>query len=85
MHFAFLVFFLSNLKELSRGFNDVDAALMPQFNYSDPKSVAPKDYSAWFKQYGAVVPGNVTDCDLETEMQKVNFMFLRLVSVCSHA
>lgn len=55
---------------------------MPLFNYSDPKSVALEDYRVWVKQYGSMVPGNLTDCDLEKEMQKVNITLLRLVSVC---
>uniref|UniRef100_A0A669B044 Transporter n=1 Tax=Oreochromis niloticus TaxID=8128 RepID=A0A669B044_ORENI len=44
--------------------------VMPLFNYSDPKSVALEDYRVWVKQYGSMVPGNLTDCDLEKEMQK---------------
>ncbi|XP_060884543.1 sodium-dependent neutral amino acid transporter B(0)AT2-like isoform X2 [Labrus mixtus] len=63
---------VGNLKDLSEqvrsGF--VDKTLMPDFNYSDPSSVALKNYKEWFKQYGNMVPGNLTDCDLEEEMQK---------------
>uniref|UniRef100_A0A671W6U2 Transporter n=1 Tax=Sparus aurata TaxID=8175 RepID=A0A671W6U2_SPAAU len=33
-------------------------------------AVEVKDYTAWFKQYGNMVPGNLTECDLEKEMQK---------------
>lgn len=63
---------VSNLNELSHEFHDgnVDKALMPLFNFSDSKPMAVEDYRAWFKQYGAMVPGNLTDCNLETEMQK---------------
>lgn len=62
----------SNLKDLSKHFHDglVPNNVMPPFNYSDPKSVALKDYSNWFEQYASMVPGNLTDCDLEKEMQK---------------
>ncbi|XP_029954171.1 sodium-dependent neutral amino acid transporter B(0)AT2-like [Salarias fasciatus] len=48
----------------------VSRELMPGFNYSDPGSVALQDYRDWFKQSGYLVPGNLTDCDLEKEMQK---------------
>lgn len=62
----------SNMKELSVHFHSgyVDQNLMPVFNYSDPESIALEDYRLWFKQYGSKVPGNLTDCDLEKEMQK---------------
>uniref|UniRef100_A0AAX7V0Z5 Transporter n=1 Tax=Astatotilapia calliptera TaxID=8154 RepID=A0AAX7V0Z5_ASTCA len=62
----------SNLNDLSKHFHDglVPNNVMPPFNYSDPKSVALKDYSNWFEQYASMVPGNLTDCDLEKEMQK---------------
>ncbi|XP_039644805.1 sodium-dependent neutral amino acid transporter B(0)AT2-like isoform X2 [Perca fluviatilis] len=63
---------VSNMRELSEQFhsNNVDIKLMPDFNYSDPSSVALEDYRAWFKHYGKNVPGNLTDCDLEKEMQQ---------------
>ncbi|KAA8581723.1 hypothetical protein FQN60_003304 [Etheostoma spectabile] len=63
---------VSNIRELSKQFHssNVDTNLMPGFNYSDPSSVALEDYRAWFKQYGNMVPGNLTDCDLEKEMQQ---------------
>lgn len=63
---------VSNIKELSEQFgsSNVDMNLMPAFNYSDPSSVALEDYRAWFKLYGNKVPGNLTDCDLEKEMQQ---------------
>lgn len=72
------------MNDLSKHFHDglVPNNVMPPFNYSDPKSVALKDYSNWFEQYASMVPGNLTDCDLEKEMQKVNITLLRLVSVC---
>lgn len=44
---------------------------IPLFNYSDPKTVAVEDYTAWFKQHGNSTSGTFTDCDLEKEMQKV--------------
>lgn len=63
---------VGNLQELSEQFRSgyVDPRLMPAFNYSDPKSVALEDYRSWFKQYGSSITGNLTDCDLEQEMQK---------------
>nr|XP_020461916.1 sodium-dependent neutral amino acid transporter B(0)AT2-like isoform X2 [Monopterus albus]XP_020461917.1 sodium-dependent neutral amino acid transporter B(0)AT2-like isoform X2 [Monopterus albus]XP_020461918.1 sodium-dependent neutral amino acid transporter B(0)AT2-like isoform X2 [Monopterus albus] len=63
---------VSNVRELSEQFhsNNVDRHLMPTFNYSDPSSVALEDYRAWFDQHGINIPGNLTDCDLEKEMQK---------------
>uniref|UniRef100_A0A669EAJ1 Transporter n=1 Tax=Oreochromis niloticus TaxID=8128 RepID=A0A669EAJ1_ORENI len=62
----------SNLSDLSKHFHEglVPNNVMPLFNYSDPKSVALEDYRVWVKQYGSMVPGNLTDCDLEKEMQK---------------
>lgn len=50
---------------------NVDQNLMPSFNYSDATSVGLEDYRNWFKQHGSSIPGNLTDCDLEKEMQKV--------------
>ncbi|XP_040923184.1 sodium-dependent neutral amino acid transporter B(0)AT2-like [Toxotes jaculatrix] len=63
---------VSNVKELSEQFrsSNVDRGLMPSFDYSVPSSVHLEDYRAWFKQNGNKIPGNLTDCDLETEMQK---------------
>ncbi|KAM6964189.1 sodium-dependent neutral amino acid transporter B(0)AT2-like [Tautogolabrus adspersus] len=63
---------IGNLKDLSEQVHSgfVDKNHMPDFNYSDPRSVDLNDYKAWFKQYGNMVPGNLTDCDLEEEMQK---------------
>ncbi|KAL7372818.1 hypothetical protein ABVT39_022802 [Epinephelus coioides] len=63
---------VSNIKELSEQFrsSNVEKTLMPNFDYSDPNSVALEDYRAWFNQYGSMVPGNLTDCDLEKEMQQ---------------
>ncbi|XP_070847045.1 sodium-dependent neutral amino acid transporter B(0)AT2-like [Chaetodon trifascialis] len=63
---------ISNMKELSVQLRngDVDKNLIPGFDYSNPSSVSVEDYSSWFKQYGNNVPGNLTDCDLEKEMQK---------------
>ncbi|XP_054454431.1 sodium-dependent neutral amino acid transporter B(0)AT2-like [Anoplopoma fimbria] len=62
----------SNMKELSEQLlsSNVDTNLMPSFNYSDPSSVALVDYRAWFKEHGNEVPGNLTDCDLDKEMQQ---------------
>ncbi|XP_026206859.1 sodium-dependent neutral amino acid transporter B(0)AT2-like isoform X1 [Anabas testudineus] len=60
----------SNLKVLSMQSANVDQNLMPSFNYSDATSVGLEDYRNWFKQHGSSIPGNLTDCDLEKEMQK---------------
>ncbi|XP_075949582.1 sodium-dependent neutral amino acid transporter B(0)AT2-like [Anarhichas minor] len=62
----------SNMKQLSEQFlsSNVDTNLMPSFNYSDPGSVALEDYRDWYKQNGDKVPGNLTDCNLEKEMQQ---------------
>lgn len=67
--FSSLVF--RNLKVLSEHSGYVDQNLMPSFNYSDASSVGLEDYRAWFKQHGGNISGNLTDCDLEKEMQKV--------------
>ncbi|XP_019939167.1 sodium-dependent neutral amino acid transporter B(0)AT2-like [Paralichthys olivaceus] len=63
---------VSNVKELSEQFHNshVDVSRMPSFNYSVPQSVSLEDYRTWFKQHGANFSGNLTDCDLEKEMQK---------------
>ncbi|KAF3852714.1 hypothetical protein F7725_006069 [Dissostichus mawsoni] len=63
---------VSNIKELSEQFRSgpVEINLMPSFNYSDPSAVALEDYRAWFKLHGNQFPGNLTDCDLEKEMQQ---------------
>lgn len=60
---------VNNLAEqiLSGG---VEPHHIPLFNYSDPKTVAVEDYTAWFKQHGNSTSGTFTDCDLEKEMQK---------------
>lgn len=80
---------LSNVKILSDHLRsgDFDEILIPSFNYSNPSSVAVEDYSAWFKQYGNKIPGNLTECDLEKEMQKVTFavrdLFFLYVVCCT--
>ncbi|KAI9529256.1 hypothetical protein NQZ68_013563 [Dissostichus eleginoides] len=63
---------VSNIKELSEQFRSgpVEINLMPSFNYSDPSAVALEDYRAWFKLHGNQFPGNLTDCDMEKEMQQ---------------
>lgn len=66
------------MKELSEQFRIgyVSKNQMPSFDYSVPSSVHLEDYRAWFEQHGNNVPGNLTDCDLEKEMQKVKRDFL---------
>ncbi|KAM9336085.1 sodium-dependent neutral amino acid transporter B(0)AT2-like [Symphorus nematophorus] len=63
---------ISNVKMLSDQLRsgDLNKNLSPAFDYSNPSSVSVEDYTVWFKQYGTLVPGNLTDCDLEKEMQK---------------
>ncbi|KAL6476756.1 hypothetical protein MHYP_G00152550 [Metynnis hypsauchen] len=41
----------------------------PWFNMSDPKSIDLQEYRQWYSQYGSLLP-NITDCDLEREMNK---------------
>ncbi|KAG8009095.1 Sodium-dependent neutral amino acid transporter B(0)AT2 [Nibea albiflora] len=60
----------SNLKKLDQFSSGLDKSLIPGFNFSDPESVTVEEYSAWFKQYGQHIPGNLTECNLEKEMQK---------------
>lgn len=66
---------LSNIKKLLDQVESGDVQLhlisASHFSYSNPQAVTAQDYSAWFKQYGKNIPGNLTDCDLEKEMQKV--------------
>uniref|UniRef100_A0A3Q3VMN0 Transporter n=1 Tax=Mola mola TaxID=94237 RepID=A0A3Q3VMN0_MOLML len=63
---------VSNVKRLSDQLHssEVDITFIPSFNYSKSSSVDIEEYSTWFKQYGSKIPGNLTDCDLEKEMQK---------------
>lgn len=69
----FFCLFLSNVKQLSELVNSglVDTTVMPHFNYSDPRSVALEEYRDWFKTHGNTIKANITDCNLEQEMQKV--------------
>ncbi|XP_008312468.1 sodium-dependent neutral amino acid transporter B(0)AT2-like isoform X2 [Cynoglossus semilaevis] len=62
----------SNLKDLSEMIRSspIDATWIPTFDYTNPSSVDIADYRAWFKGNGHHIPGNLTDCDLEKEMQK---------------
>uniref|UniRef100_A0A8C8DTZ4 Transporter n=1 Tax=Oryzias sinensis TaxID=183150 RepID=A0A8C8DTZ4_9TELE len=62
----------SNLKQLSERYQHgfIDQTQMPTFNSSDSSPVAAEVYSSWFKEYGSKVSANLTDCDLEKEMQK---------------
>lgn len=43
----------------------------PLFNMSDPRSIEVKDYQEWYRHYGSLLGSNITDCDLEREMNKV--------------
>ena len=48
----------------------------PWFNISDPSSVALEDYREWYGHYGAQVAANITDCNPENEMKKVQYLFV---------
>ncbi|XP_041829909.1 sodium-dependent neutral amino acid transporter B(0)AT2-like [Melanotaenia boesemani] len=63
---------VSNIEMLSKQYHHgyVDKSQRTNFNFSDPSSVDLQHYTAWFKQYGHQVPGNLTECSLEKEMQK---------------
>uniref|UniRef100_A0A3Q4I3X7 Transporter n=1 Tax=Neolamprologus brichardi TaxID=32507 RepID=A0A3Q4I3X7_NEOBR len=65
-----VVFAVLGFRAKNKVMECVASNVMPPFNYSDPKSVALKDYSNWFEEFRSMVPGNLTDCDLEKEMQK---------------
>lgn len=70
---------LSNLKELSElvSSGNLPDSLLPNFRYTDdPSSVDLQAYRSWFQQHGNNITGNLTDCDLEKEMQKVKTDFL---------
>ncbi|KAK7919763.1 hypothetical protein WMY93_011047 [Mugilogobius chulae] len=62
----------SNMRKLSEGYHSgmVNKAIIPNFNVSDLSSVTPEDYASWFTQNGSLIPGNLTECSLEKEMQK---------------
>lgn len=76
-NFSCLVF--RNLNVLSMHSGEVDTKLLPSFNYSDHSSVDLEAYRGWYKLHGNNIPGNLTDCDLEKEMQKVSPTQLILV------
>jgi len=48
----------------------------PWFNISDPKSVSIHDYREWYSHYGSLLGSNITDCDLEREMSKVEHVYV---------
>ncbi|XP_061823544.1 sodium-dependent neutral amino acid transporter B(0)AT2-like isoform X2 [Nerophis lumbriciformis] len=62
----------SNMKLLSEQIRSgsVDPNMMPNFDYSKPRSVTLEIYRSWFKQHGEHIAGNLTGCNLEKEMQK---------------
>ena len=43
----------------------------PEFNLSDPGSVSIGEYREWYSHYGSLVGPNITECNLEKEMNKV--------------
>lgn len=69
----FFFFLLRNLQKVSLLLftGEVDRNLSPTFDFLNPGSVAVKDYNDWFNEYGKGFPGNITECDLEKEMQQV--------------
>ncbi|XP_024127107.1 sodium-dependent neutral amino acid transporter B(0)AT2 [Oryzias melastigma] len=42
----------------------------PHFNMTDPSSVSIPEYREWYSQYSSSVGLNITDCNLEDEMNK---------------
>lgn len=79
----FIFFALRNLEKVSLllSTGEVDRSLSPTFDFLNHSSVAVKDYNAWFNQYGNSFPGNITECDLEKEMQKVSHVLLLYVEL----
>ncbi|XP_029485237.2 sodium-dependent neutral amino acid transporter B(0)AT2-like [Oncorhynchus nerka] len=61
-----------NLAKLSEQFSvgPLDRDLLPVINISDPSLGPLEAYRDWFKVHGANVPGNLTDCSMENEMNK---------------
>ncbi|XP_061613277.1 sodium-dependent neutral amino acid transporter B(0)AT2-like [Phyllopteryx taeniolatus] len=49
---------------------DVDQSMLPSFNHSDPGSFGLEAYRSWFAQHKSHLPDNISECDLEKEMQK---------------
>lgn len=74
----FYFLFLSNLNKVSQQVlsGEVSRSLIPTFNFTNPSSVTLKEYNTWFSQYGSSFPANLTQCDLEKEMQKVLLVLL---------
>ncbi|XP_015237892.1 PREDICTED: sodium-dependent neutral amino acid transporter B(0)AT2-like isoform X1 [Cyprinodon variegatus] len=62
----------NNARKLLQQYNEglVSQGHMPTFNYSDPGSLSVDSYRNWFQKHVKTIPGNVTECDLEKEMQK---------------
>ncbi|XP_056144454.1 sodium-dependent neutral amino acid transporter B(0)AT2 [Lampris incognitus] len=42
----------------------------PWFNMTDPSSVTIAEYREWYGHYGSMLGANITDCNLEEEMNK---------------
>ncbi|KAM3863844.1 sodium-dependent neutral amino acid transporter B(0)AT2 [Diretmus argenteus] len=42
----------------------------PWFNMTDPSSVSIAEYREWYSHFGSMVGPNITDCNLEEEMNK---------------
>ncbi|XP_044188014.1 sodium-dependent neutral amino acid transporter B(0)AT2 isoform X1 [Thunnus albacares] len=42
----------------------------PWFNMTDPSSVSIAEYREWYEHYGSLVGANITDCNLEKEMNE---------------
>lgn len=82
----FYFLFLSNLNKVSQRVlsGEVNRILIPTFNFTHPSSVTLKDYNTWFSQYGGSFPANLTQCDLEKEMQKVLLALLDFIPLEEH-
>ncbi|XP_067088761.1 sodium-dependent neutral amino acid transporter B(0)AT2 isoform X1 [Osmerus mordax] len=50
--------------------SEVNPHWWPWFNMSDPSSVSIPEYREWYHHYGSQVAPNITDCNLEEEMNK---------------
>ncbi|XP_061702035.1 sodium-dependent neutral amino acid transporter B(0)AT2 isoform X1 [Syngnathoides biaculeatus] len=60
-----------NVRLLSNMWNtEQDHLWQPSFNTTEPASVSVSDYRDWYRRYGATLHLNITDCNLEEEMNK---------------
>lgn len=52
-----------------------DRRWWPWFNMTDPRSVDLQDYREWYSHYGSLLGSNISDCNIEREMNKVEYGF----------